>query len=640
MKRTLSLILAAITVFTSSIAFAFSVSADYPTSEVMCGYENLVLTYTHNSNRDDMGRFSPDDLMPYVAYYDKNGKMTDFFFDSYLFLPCMSYGVSGARIHYDETNPTKAVDWEFYVKDTFTAGANVDALDVAFARAKKELGDPDRKAGVVLSILYPAANQTDFGSLGGKNLDFRNLDDRKYAIRWIIDEQLKLYNERGYENLELIGFYWLEEYLVTYGNPTQNKELYKYAAEYLHSLGLKFIWIPWYRANGYKQWQELGFDAVCMQPNMFWQTIATNNRVADTAKECKLYGMGVEMEIDGRALYNAECYNRYLDYLEECMLEGAMDTIKMYYQDANQGVFYQACHSSDDRARSVYDLTYKYAKGTLKKSDIDGVRAPEFKLPEGVTWRSNGKKYVATPAYYDGNGSSYQDNDGKELTDGIIGTSELGTEWHGFHKSILDADGRMSVTVDLGAIYKDLTHFVAHFSHIQNYGVDDPANIKIEISRDGKNFTTLSEPELLFRDMSAYVMVESKPITAQYVKFSFTNSAANFVFCSEVLVGAAQEQNKDDESTPPSESSEPESDKSDIIEGSEPNDSVESTEPSESVSYDSADQESNADNENEKSDSTEDSDDSTWYIWCIAGIILIVIGVSIFVFASKKPKKQ
>lgn len=613
MKKLLSFILVTAMLISAFSCLSFSASADFPNAkEAMNGYENLCLTYTYNPNAANNGRHLPEDLKPYVGYYDQEGNLKDFFFDSYLFLPCVTYGVSGARLHYDTNNPTKAIDWEDYVNDTFYEGTNVDALETAFGEAKQQLGNTDKKAGVVLTVLYPAYGQKDFGSLGGKTLDFSKLDDRKYAIKWMIDEQLKLYNERDYKNLELIGFYWLEEYLVTYGNKEENKLLYQYTADYLHSLDLKFVWIPWYQANGYKEWNDLGFDIACMQPNMYWEQIPTPNRVADTVEECKLYGMGTEIEIDARALASAEYYNRYLDYLEGSLQNGAMNTVKMYYQDAKSGIYYRAWSSSEERARSIYDLTYKYARGTLTQEDIDKFRSPVFKLPEGVNWRSKGKKYVASRAYSDGNGAGYQNIDGKELTDGVIGASELDTEWHGFHNTLLDDDGRMSVTVDLGAIYKDLTHFIAHFSHIQNYGIDDPADVRIAVSTDGKAFTEIAAPELQYNDIAAYVIYHCEPLTAQYVKFSFVNSKANFVFCSEVLAGAG---------TPPS----AESESSQI----------------ENVSK----TESNTESESVKTDETsvttdgDDKNGSVWYIYVILGAVLL-IAVGVVIITSKTRNKQ
>lgn len=611
MKK-ISFILALVMLISVVSVFPMSATAEYPSAEgTFNGYENLCLTYTYNGRDANFGRHMPEDFKPYVAYYDTDGNIKDFFFDSYLFLPCMTYGVSGARLHYDSTNPTKAVDWEAYVYDTFYKGTNVDALEIAFGEAKQKLNSPDKKAGVVLSILYPGFGQTDFGTLGGKQLNFNNFDDRKYAIKWIIDEQLSRFNSADYKHLELIGFYWLEEYLVTYGNKEQNIKLYQYASEYLHSLGLKFVWIPYYKANGYEQWKNLGFDIACMQPNMFWEQIPTPNRVVDSCEESKRIGMGMEIELDYRAISSSEYYNRYLDYLAGGLKTGAMNSVKMYYQDAKSGIYYQAWKSKDPRVRSIYDLTYKYAKKTLTLEELEKHMPEVFTLPENVNWRSKGKKYVATQAYIDGNGSEYQNISGKELTDGVIGASELGTEWHGFHKSRLDPDGRMSVTVDLGAIYKDLTHFVAHFSHVQNYGVSDPADLKIEISTDGETFTTIATPELQTRDISAYYIHSCKPVAAQYIKFSFTNSKSNFVFCSEVMVGAGK--------YPSETESKPES--------IEPNDPIESIESNgeESVS--------------EPEDNVTDSNATLFWV-IIGALVIVIIGAAVAIFIKKKTKKN
>ncbi len=607
MKKVLSLIITFAMLFAALSAFSFTVQADFPNpDEMMLGYENLVLTYTHNPNRADKGAHNVEDLKPYVGYYDANGQIIDYFFDSYLFLPCVANGITGARLHYDPANPTKAADWIDYVEGTFTEGLNVDALEVAFGNAKQELGDTsDKKAGVVLTILYPGVDaKSNFGALGGKSLDFSKMEDRKYAIKWIIDEQLKLYNERDYQNLELIGFYWLEEYLYSGAQGNIDKELFKYASDYLHSLGLKFVWIPWYCSNGYDKWQELGVDAITMQPNMFWQQVADRNRVGDCLVYCENLGMGMEMEVSNSVFSSSEYFNRYLDYLQGGVESGAMNSVKMYYQDGKEGVYFNAYNSDNERGRAVYDLTYKYAKGILTLDDINSFRSPQFELPGNVKWRSIGKKYVATQAYTDGSSLGYQQIDGKELTDGVIGVSELDTEWHGFHKTLLDPDGRMSATIDLGAIYTDLTHFVGHFSHVQAHGIADPRDIRIEISTDGENYTLLATPEIETRDIAAYVIYHTEPVSARYVKFSFMNSSANFVFCSEVMAGA----------------------------GEAPVDT-----PDESIG-------ATDDASNEESESSATSDDeiekkSNWYIWVIVAIAAaIVVGAVIFT-VNKKNKK-
>lgn len=534
MKRSVSAFLT-IAVMLATFSFAsLNTAADMPSADILDGYENVCLTYTFRYGQENNGAHNVDDLMPYVAYHDINGNIRDFFFDSYLFLPCVTNGPSGARMHVDSYNPTKAIDWTAYVEDTFAEGLNVNALDVAYGNAKKALGDSESKAGVFLTVLYPCDTATDFGELGGRKLDFSKMDDRKYAVKWMIDEQLRLYNEANYENLELVGFYWLEEFLVK----NSDLELLQYTSDYLHSLGLKFIWIPWYISSGYNLWDTMGFDVACMQPNMYWMKDVDYGRVEDCINIAKREGMGMEIEIDHRVFTRDEYYDRYLTYLEKGMNGGAMDSVKMYYQDAKTAVYYAACHSDGDLGRSVYDLTYKYAKGTLTQADIDEHRSKKYSLPENVEWISNGKKYKASMAYTNESGENYHDVDNKELTDGVFGTTDYGTEWHAFHKSNLDADGRMSVTIDLGTVRNDLTHFVAEFNYCRSYGIGTPYDINISVSEDGDEFKNIGEAELLPSGDLAYAVCETECVSGRYVKLSFSpDKNYNFVFLSEFLVG-------------------------------------------------------------------------------------------------------
>lgn len=623
MKRIVSMLVAFIMLMSVFSMLTVNVAAEFPSIDDMNGYENLCLSYTWNPGRADNGRFDVETFMPFVAYYDTDGVMKDFYFDSFLFLPCVKEGASGARIHYDKTNPTKAIDWTSYVQDTFSVGKNVDALDVAMGRAKEQLDKPDAKAGVIFTILYPGVESgKNFGSLGGKELDFKKLDDRKYAIKWMIDEQLSIYNERGYENLDLIGFYWLEEYLRTDDdNLAQERELFRYASDYLHSLGLKFIWIPYFHTSGYQEWKRLGFDVACMQPNMYWQQQADPERVNVCANDCYSLGMGVEMEIDGRALTSAEYYNRYLDYLQGCLNKGAMDSIKMYYQDGMPGVYYNSYKSTNARARSIYDLTYKYAKGTLTQKDIKECRSDELKLSENVDWVSVGKTYTASKAFFDGNGAEYQLIDGKELTDGYLGSTELGTDWHAFHVTLMEPDGLFHINIDLDKVYEGLTDFIVQFSHVQKYGIDDPSDtVKVYVSEDGNNYTLVAEPKLEFENMLSFARVKTDPVNARYVKFTFGIGGANFVFCGEALAGIEKE----------------------IVEVPDTSDDTQESADDEIAGDDTTSADIVNSDESVVSDdqniATDSDTKNNWIIW-VSIIAGAVVGAAVVAFIAKKKKK-
>ncbi len=548
MKKVLTLLLV-LTMLLSVIGCfriaPITASAAMASKTLLGGYENICLTYTFRTSRTDYGRHTVEDLLPYVAYLDKQGKMQDYFFDSYLFLPCVDYAPSGGNVHYIPGNPLIAQDWVDYVDDTFYKDTNVDALNEAFGMAKETLGgDANKKAGVFFSILYPAQESTSFGTLGGRSLNFSKLDDRKYAVKWIIDEQIKRYNAAGYDNLDLVGFYWLEEYVnasyYTSVSRSADYQLFRYASDYLHSLGLKFIWIPYHNAKGYSEWKSLGFDFASYQPNYFWSA-PDANRIVTTCNNATRYGMGMEMEVDGNVA-QVEYYKRYMKYLETGMNYGAMNSIKTYYQDGKTAAFYSACYSQNPLYRNVYDLTYKYAKGTLTQSDINYNVSLEDTLPYCANWVSLDTNYTGCKSFVDGSALDYQDVSGKELTDGVIGTSELGTEWHAFHWLTLDEENRMSVTIDLGKQYSDLTHFVAHFSNYKMSGVGQPKDIKFYVSEDGNSFTLLNTSTLIENGNESYAYyISDVPITGRYVKLSFLNSPGfPFVFCSEFLVGEGE----------------------------------------------------------------------------------------------------
>ena len=663
MKRIISITLALLMLVANLLCINSSAAPDVPMADDMGGYENLCLTYTYRRNGADNGRHYESDLLPYTAYLDKNGNIKDFFFDSYLFLPCMGYGPSGARMHLDENNPTKAIDWTDYINDTFAKGANVDALESAYGKTKAALGDTKSKAGVFFTILYPGKKATSFGTLGGRSLDFSKMEDRKYAIKWMIDEQISLFNKRGYKNLDLVGFYWLEEFVAA----GDDKELLNYASDYLHSKGLKFIWIPWYKANGYESWESLGFDVACMQPNLMWLGYNDPMRVPSSVKLSEQYGLGMEMECDGR-VYTDEYFARYLAYLEGGLTSTMMDAVKMYYQDGKTAVYYKACYSSNPQYRMVYDYTYKYAKGTLTKADIDAVR-PEQLTTEyqvvndigrnnlkalGVDWLSIGKSYTGCDSFIDGNGAAYQQVSGKELTDGIIASEELSTDWHAFHHSLTDKDGKFSVVVDLGEVRSDLTHFYAHFDNRLEFGIGSPIGIQVSVSNDGKSFRTLATPTLYLDSTDSCIKYETSPVTARYVKLSFGLSGGSFVFCSEFLIGAKKagyvEPSEPEESSKPSESSKPES-TSKPAESSKPSESVSENESdidigSEYLSSEDVTENAGSEIAPESVNDSLSSEDSTdtnegngfdirlWII--IGGVLLLVVAIVITVIVKKK----
>ena len=91
--------------------------------------------------------------------------------------------------------------------------------------------------------------------------------DRKKVIVWWIDRMVERMESGNYGNLRLDGFYWYHE--IIEAKDPHEVELIKFTADYVHSLGYYFIWIPYYRSNGFNNWKSYGFDAAVEHDNQF-----------------------------------------------------------------------------------------------------------------------------------------------------------------------------------------------------------------------------------------------------------------------------------------------------------------------------------------------------------------------------------
>ena len=368
----------------------------YVMPEDFLGVHNVLLSYhcspDAEGNHGENALITVEEYLPHVGYYDQSGKLMDTFFDGFLFLPYTSF-------HYGDYGKSFE-GWQFYVDDIYTKDRNMDALNQAVGIVADELKLEDYKCTVFTSILYAFPklennSLNNFGDVDGDGVidSFSNIENRKKAIKWIIDEEYNRFLEGNYGNLEFGGFYWFEEFLQL-GDPDE-KELTLYASEYVHSLGLKLFWIPWYCASGYDKWQEYGFDVACMQPNYMFGNKDNPNVLRLTAEKTHKLGMCVEIEMN--SVNNAAEVRRYMEYLAAGAKYGYMDAVKMYYQGGVPGAFYAGYESTDPFKRAVYDMTYLFAKErftaeipayTVGKTEyackdglINGSLAPESESP-------------------------------------------------------------------------------------------------------------------------------------------------------------------------------------------------------------------------------------------------------------------
>ncbi|OGO92448.1 MAG: hypothetical protein A2Y17_10830 [Clostridiales bacterium GWF2_38_85] len=341
------------------------VYVDYPNKyiypEDFHNVHDIMLFYNCLAKNPPVGLVPKEKILPYVGYINKDGKIADTFFDSYLFLPFVSNAPSGGFYYDNPKAPGNFSDWKYYVDNVFEDGYNINALNDAAGEVKAATGRHDYIVNVFFSVLFPVRTQTQFGSpVEGESFDFTNVADRKTAIKWLIDEQMVRIDKGDYKHLKLLGFYWFHE-SINFGDK-QELELIKYTTDYVRSLGLNTIWIPYYQASGYNSWAELGFDVACMQPNYAFSKNPPKI-VYDCAEAVKKLGMCLEMEIGGLTQEHVDKYNIYLKAGVET---GYMDALHMYYQGGGPGEFYKALNSNDPYVNAVYHDTYKFVKHTLK----------------------------------------------------------------------------------------------------------------------------------------------------------------------------------------------------------------------------------------------------------------------------------
>jgi len=338
--------------------------------EQTAGINNLVLFY-NGHYKNNAGIWTTEQFLPYVSYLDEQGKAKDWFYDGCLFLAKWSHRFHG----YEESeNPNDLEDWIWYLDKTFGDGGDLSKLNQAVTLAGEQLGDQDTKMKVVIMIPYPDPRQKAFGVLDGAgSLCFspelvspeEAHANKQQAVRWYVDQVWERWQENAaqYSRLELSALYWMNE-AVRAAVPFEN-DLVRYTGDLVHDKGLKYFFIPWFKAEQYEKWEELGFDAAILQPNHFFGD-SEASRIEETAHLARKAGMGVEIEVDPRAFQNPKFEQKYIDYLNGAVDFGyEKDVFKGYYQDVK--FLEMASRSSDPEQRKFYDWTFEFVKGTYTK---------------------------------------------------------------------------------------------------------------------------------------------------------------------------------------------------------------------------------------------------------------------------------
>jgi len=323
-------------------------------------FKDILKVYTTDISIDK-AKFIP------CAAYIEGGEIKDILFDSFIFTPTPKYmydfsPTGGRRLL------TKEDFLDFVYNQTFRPGYNMDALELATNEVKIALNMPTFKFNVYLSLLYPNKLVTNFGEVNERSLNLSMEEDRIDALKWLIQEQIRVFEERNCRNLQIAGFFWFTE-------ETKMKEdssMIKRINDHIHNIGFSSIWSPYFNAQGWDKWRELGFDLATMQANYCPGCDIPNNGGID-----RLYAMvdyvkrgmiGIEMEI---ATARHDCVKGFKEYL----LIGAGKGGYMYgnhiwYLCGGAQLAYELAISNDSYLRSAYQEMYQFVKKSLEPDKI------------------------------------------------------------------------------------------------------------------------------------------------------------------------------------------------------------------------------------------------------------------------------
>ncbi len=253
-------------------------------------------------------------------------------------------------------------DWQWLLDELFDPAHGVGQLESCVRQAARSLPDKDHRVNLVITIPMPMTAIKDFGAVepGGRPLDFSRDADRWAAVQWYIRTALERWKKTEAPHVRLAGFYWLDERIQP---PT--RAVVRQTAGFLHSLGMKFYWIPFFGADGIQEWRQLGIDAAMLQPNYSTMANVPPSRLAEAARLARRFQMGVELELPYSARSDPERRARYRAYLDAGAKYGFMDhSILGYFQSV--GLLREFAASSDPAVRDLYDQTYRFVKGTYR----------------------------------------------------------------------------------------------------------------------------------------------------------------------------------------------------------------------------------------------------------------------------------
>ena len=325
----------------------------YPDAEKLGVNDILFTCITDGYGKvcEDAHVLTLENAYKYLAHRDKAGSAVGVLFDS------LAFTTRGSL----NSHPDRNESTEWFYSELFREGVNLDATDKAKGMLNEALGTDDKEK-IWISVNCPAIGEIYNGK------EILTAEDYITCLKWQADEAIRRFNEKGYENLQLIGFYWQSENIrpnVHSPDDAYDTEAIIAFNEYLHSLGYMSLWCPYYnQVKGIWHSNYYGFDITCWQPNRMFDP-TDPNRLYTISQLAKLYGVGIEIEIDTFE-QSKQTFEMYREYLNAGFEHGFINSVNAYYQGAIPGAYISFENSGSPYRATMFEESIKYITGTME----------------------------------------------------------------------------------------------------------------------------------------------------------------------------------------------------------------------------------------------------------------------------------
>ncbi|NPV92291.1 MAG: DUF4855 domain-containing protein [Firmicutes bacterium] len=224
------------------------------------------LLYCGGMGKDELKRYTREEILPLAAYVDSEGRIKKPFFSGFIMLSQYSPLLNGRPLGRDLPElgggPAGAKDWQAVFDEYFADQMNLDALEATVEEVSKAIGRDDYQVEVYLGIPTPNPKASDWKELSPVGVPTVKNDFRVpevYAVWWGMQGLYERFQKQGYQHLKLSGFYYQTEQ----GYPGDTvQESFPLMCRYL---GLKSIAIPGVTSSYPLNFKKDGYDTVMIQ---------------------------------------------------------------------------------------------------------------------------------------------------------------------------------------------------------------------------------------------------------------------------------------------------------------------------------------------------------------------------------------